>query len=195
MKTNDLMTIVTVALTTAVLTLINFWPATLEAGGNDTTPTTSIAKPKLVAHGIEMTLSTAHGRTFGAGEEPMLELTAANTTGDPATASVNITLTSSSPADMMSRVPRLPKALWQQNLPVALQPNETKTIALAVPEKLPAGSMIAVTLGEAMPNAATPSPTPDAKPVLRRAGLPPGGIVALRFSTAAAAAMQTASNK
>jgi len=194
MKTNDLMTIATVALTTAVLTVINLWPANLEAGGNDTAPPFSIANPKLVAHGIEMTLATAHGRTYGAGDQPLLELTAANTTGNPATASVNVTLTASSPADAMSRVPRLPKALWQQNLPVTLEPNVTKTITLAVPEKLPAGSMIAFTLGEAKPNEATASQSSEAKPLLSRAGLPPGGIVALRFSTAAPV-LQTASNK
>ena len=194
MKNNDLMTIVTVALTTAVLTVINFWPATLDADDHDTTPTTTIAQPKLVARGIEMALATAHGRTFGAGEEPLLELTAANTTGDPATVSANLALTSSSPSDMMSRVPRLPKALWQQNLPIALQPNETRTFTIPVPVKLPPASMIAVTLGETHPNEATADANPDAKPVPHRAGLPPGGIVALRFSTAAPV-LQTASNK
>ena len=194
MKKNDLMTIVTVALTTATLTLMNFWPATLEAGGNDSASPTAIAKPMLVAHGIEMTLATAQGRSFAAGQEPMLQLTAANTTGEPATASVNMALTASSPADTMSRVPRLPKALWRQNLPVTLQPNETRTFAIAVPEQLPPGSMIAVTLGETNLNEAAATASPETQIAPRGAGLPPAGIVALRFSTAAPV-MQTASNK
>ena len=173
MKKNDLMTIATIAMTTATLTVVNFWPATLEAGGNDATPPTRIDHPKLVSHGINLTLATPHGRTFGADDEAQLELTAANPTDQAATTSVAITVSASSPADRMSRVPRLPKALWQQNLPVALAPNETKTIAIAVPAKLPPHSMIAVSLRGSAPNETATTAGPASTP-------PPQGIVALK---------------
>jgi hypothetical protein len=87
----------------------------------------------------------------------------------------------------MSRVPRLPKALWQQNLPVALAPNETKTIAIAVPAKLPPHSMIAVSLREAAPNASATTAGPASTP-------PPNGIVALNFTTSAPAAQTASAN-
>lgn len=176
MKINDLMTIASVALTTATLTLINFWPATLDADDHDNTPSTAIAQPKLLAHGIGMTLATAHGRTFTAGDQPQLELTATNTTGEPATAEVNISLTASSPADRMSRVLRIPQTLWRQNLPVALQPDETRTFAITVPAKLPPASIFAVTIAAAGPHEATATALPAALPA---------GVVALRFATAA----------
>lgn len=190
MKTQDLMTIVTTALATASLTVMTFWSGTLEAVNDADAPAPRIEKPTLVANGIAMTLAAAQNRTLHAGDEPALELTAVNTTGESATASVSITVTASSPADMMSRVPRLPNALWQQNLPVALQANETKVLAIAVPAKLPPHSMIAVTLRNTDPNAATTaSANPNISPLSRISG-----IVALNFPTAVPV-VQTASVK
>jgi hypothetical protein len=107
MKTKDLMTIVTVALATASLTVMTFWSGALNAGSNGDPPAAQIAKPKLVAHGIELTLAAADGRTLSGGDEPKFELTAVNPTDVAATALVGIAMTASSPADMLSRVPRL----------------------------------------------------------------------------------------
>lgn len=185
MKTTDLMTIVTAALATAALTVTTFWSGPLEADNPGDNPATRIAKPTLVAHGIEMTLAAPTDRTFIAGEEPVFELTAVNTTDQPSAASVSVSVTATSPSDTMSRVPRLPKALWQQNLPVTLQANETKTLAIAVPAKLPPHSMIAVLLRDADPAPALSTTSPASKPLPRRAGPPESGISALNFSTAA----------
>ena len=189
MKTTDLTTIVSVALATASLTVMSFWSGVLNAGLDGDKPAAQIAKPKLLAHGIEMTLAAAEGRTFSAGEEPTFDLTAVNTTEQAATATVSIAMTSSSPRDMMSRVPRLPAALWQQQQALVLQANETKVIRLVVPATLPANSMVAVSLAEATTAA---SGAETAKPELRRVqllgGAPPSGIIALNFSTAAPAA-------
>jgi len=190
MKTTDLMTVLTAALATASLTVMTFWSGTLEAGNDDGTPATRIEKPTLVADGISMTLAAAQNRTFSAGQEPAFELTAVNTTGESSTVSVAITITASSPADEMSRVPRRPKTLWQQNLPVALQANETKVLAIAVPAKLPPNNMIAVILRKSDPNAATTaSANPNISPLFDISG-----IVALNFSTAVPP-VQTASLK
>jgi len=193
MKTKDLTTIVTVALATASLTMMTFWSGALNAGDDGDKPAAQIAKPKLLARGIEMSLTAADGRTFGAGDEPALELTAVNTTDEAATASVRIAMTASSPRDTMSRVPRIPAALWQQQQPLVLQAHETKVIHLAVPAKLPANSMVAVSLEEgaaATADAARPEP----RALLRRAGAPQSGIVALNFSTAVAVAQTAAAN-
>ena len=196
MKTKDLTTIVTVTLATASLTVMTFWSGELNAGLDGEKPTAQIAKPKLTAHGIEMTLATADGRTFRAGEEPTFDLTAVNTTAQAATAAVRIVMSATSPTDRMSRVPCLPASLWQQQQPLVLQPNETKVIRLAVPAKLPANSRVAVSLAEpAAAPAGAEATEPELRRVRRPGGAPPSGIVALNFSTAAPAvqAMQTAS--
>ncbi len=195
MKTKDLMTVMTVAVATASLTVMTFWSGALNAGDDEGKPAAQNAKPKLLAHGIEMTLAAADDRTLTAGEEPVFELTAVNTTGEAATASIHIAMTASSPRDMMSRVPRLPSALWQQDQPLVLQPNEAKMIRIPVAVKLPANNMIAVSLGEANATpAAAAATSPELKPLQLRAGVPLSGIVAMNFSTAVPAVPAATAN-
>jgi hypothetical protein len=195
MKTKDLMTIATVALGTASLTVMAFWSDPLAADNEGSVPAAAIMKPKLVSHGVEMTLAAAETRTFQAGDEPRFDLTAINTSGEPATARIWVEMTTSSPADMLSRVPRRPSALWRQDFTLPMKPNETKVVTIPAPVKLPAKSMIAVSLGESEPpqtKAATNSPTIQPAPRLGASRQP--GIVALNFSTAVPRA-QTVSAK
>ena len=185
MKTKDLMTIATVALGTATLTVMAFWSDPLGAGNEGSVPAAMIGKPKLVSHGVEMTLTAAESRTFKAGDEPRFDLTAINTTRESAAATICVEMTASSPADMLSRVPRLPSALWREDFTLALKPNETRVVPIAVPAKLPANRMIAVSLRESKPlqtNAATTSPA--IHPAPRPGPSPQSGILALNFSTA-----------
>ena len=95
----------------------------------------------------------------------------------------------------MSRVPRRPSVLSQQNLQVALPANATKVLDIGVPAKLPPNSMIAVTLAKAGPDAATASNGCEAGPLPRGVRTSQSGIVALNFSTAAVPMVQTASLK
>jgi len=156
-----------VALGTATLTVAAFWAGPIEAGSDADAPPAKITKSRLVSHGVEMTLASANGRVFKAGDQPEFELTALNTSKQPANVSVCVTMTASSPADAFSRVIRLPKVLWQQEQIVTLQPNETKVLTLCASTNLPANSMISVSLQEQDQKAATFAP----------------GIVALSFST------------
>ena len=112
---------------------------------------------------------------FKAGDQPEFELTALNTTQQPASASVWVTMTASSPEDAMSRVIRLPKVLWHREQIVTLQPNETKALALCASTNLPANSVISVSLGEQNQKSALPGP----------------GIEALSFSTVVPKALPT----
>jgi hypothetical protein len=175
MKIKDILTITTVALGTATLTVAAFWAGPIEAGGDADAPPAKIAKPRLISRGVEMTLAPADGRVFKAGEAPEFELTALNTTNQPASVSVCVTMTSSSPADALSRVIRLPKVLWQQEQVVTLQPNETKVYSLCASTNLPPNSVISVSLREQDQKAA-PHPL---------------GIVALSFSTVVPKALPT----
>jgi hypothetical protein len=175
MKTKDLLTIATAALGTATLTVAAFWAGILDAGNDADAPPAKLAKARFSARGIDITLAPAGGGTFKAGDMPELELTVLNTTKEPASASVCVTMTATAPADAFSRVIRLPTVLWQQEQVVALQPNETKVLALCARTNLPANSIISVALHEAIQ---TPAP------------LQPG-IVALSFSTAVPNAVPT----
>lgn len=205
MKTKDLVTITAVALGTATLTVLTFWSAPLEAGNEAEQMTAEIAKPKLVAKGVEVTLAAAESRAFKAGDEPVFDLTAVNPTCEPVSVAIRLAMTGTSPASLMSRLPVMPTMLWQDCHTLALKPNETKTIAVPTKTKLPAGTMFSVTLREdspAMANAAqvqvqpvpgTPITVTEALPAQivllngQRGGLQAafaqGGIVALSFST------------
>lgn len=175
MNTKDILTITTVALGTATLTVAAFWASPIKAGNDADTPPAKIAKSRLVSHDVEMTLASAAGREFKAGEQPKFELTALNTTNQPARVSVCVTMTASAPADALSRVIRLPQVLWQQEQIVTLQPKETKVFALHASTNLPPNSVISISLREQGMKVAPLTP----------------GIVALSFSTVVPKALPT----
>ncbi len=167
MNTKDLMTITTVALGTATLTVAAFWARPIEAGNDADTPPGKVPQPQFVSHGIQMTLAPVEGRTFKAGDRPEFELTAVNTTGEPASASVTLSMTAMAPVSPLSRVASVPSILWQQQQIVSVQPNEKKVLTLSVSTNLPVNKEFSLALREA-----------DEK------GAPwPVGTVLLHFST------------
>ena len=167
MKANDLLTIATAALGTATLTVTAFWAGPLDAGNDAEAPAPMIAKTRLISRGIELGLSPAGGRTFQAGDQPEFELTAINTTDQPASVSVGVTMTASSLADALSRTVRLPQVLWRQEQIVSLGPNETNVLTLVTGTNLPAKSVVSVSLQD----------------MEQKAPLGLGGVMALSFST------------
>ena len=175
MKTKDILTTATVALGTATLTVAAFWASPMEAGNDADAPPAKLAKARFVSHGVEMTLASADGRVFKAGDRPEFELTALNTTNQPASVSVCVSMTASSPADALSRVIRLPMLMWQQEQVVTLQPKETKVLVLFAGTNLPPNSVISVSLREQDQKTAPFLP----------------GIVALSFSTVVPKALPT----
>ena len=148
MNTKDILTITTVALGTATLTVAAFWAGPIEAGGDADTPPSKIAKSRFVSHGVELTLAPAGGRIFKAGDQPEFELTALNTTSQPASASVCVTMTASSPADPLSRVIRLPEGSVAAGAGRNAQSQRDKVLALRARTNLPPNSVISVVLGE-----------------------------------------------
>ncbi len=167
MRAKDVWTITTAALGTATLTVAAFWARPIDAGNDAEAPPPKIAKARLVTHGVEVALAPAGGRTFRAGDQAELELTALNTTDQPASVGVGVTMTASVPADMISRTVRLPLTLWQCEPLVDLKPRESKVLTLCAKTNLPPNSVINVWLRE-----------PPAK-----TGPAPLGIAALSFST------------
>ncbi len=163
------MTMTTAALGTATLTVAAFLAAPLDAGNDADAPLPKIAKARLVSRGVELSLAPAGGRVLQAGDQAEFDLTALNTTDEPASVTVDIAMTASSPMDALSRTIRLPSALWQAEQVVTLQPRETKVVMLSTRTNLPPNSIINVSLREPGPKLA----------------LELLGITALSFSTVA----------
>lgn len=172
MKTKNVMTIATTALGTATLTIMAFWAGPTDAGNDADAPPAKIAHARLVSRGVELGLAPASGRTFKAGDQPEFELTALNTTDQPASVSVGVTLTSTAPPNPLARVILMPSVLWEREQLVMLKAHETKVFALCANTNLPENRILSVSLRDLDPKAA---------PAL-------AGITALSFSTAASGA-------
>lgn len=179
MKRNDLAIVITVALSTAALTVASFWTTSLEAGGDGDSVAPTMAKPKLAVQGVEMTLSPVDGTTQ-AGEKPVFQLAAANTSFKAADLKVRLAMTAMSLADATSRVVRMPRQLWQGDQDIVLGPGESKTFTVTAPAELPTNMLVSVILSEATANVSALQDSSLAK-------LAPAQIAVLNFSTVAKA--------
>ena len=182
MKTNDLLTVSTVALTTATLCLAAFWNPSLEAGGDSDVIPAKIATPKLITKGVELTLSKTGAAEVREGDQPVFELAAINTTQTAAQFDVRLAMSATSLRSAMSRMVELPGPLWHCDQSIVLKPGERKTFTLATHTKMPAGRLVSVTLTEASP---VPALTPGLAIQLPNAVSTPPGIAVLTFSTPA----------
>ena len=187
MKRQDLTTVAAIAVGTAVLTVLTFWTGPLEAGGEPDANGAKYVRPKLACAGVEMTLATPDGVAFKAGEKPVLELTAVNTTSQPAELSVDVAMSAMAPTDALSRTPAIPARVWHCDQSIALKPRETRVFTLATGVALPANRLISVALRESKPAGQTVAAQTLGRPQVR---LPDAfsrspGVVALSFSTAA----------
>jgi hypothetical protein len=162
MKTQDLLTITMVALGTATLTVATFLAHSLKAGGEGNPPATTIATPKLVADGIEMTLAPAGGREFKAGEQPAFELRAVNTLNKSCSVAVCVRMSSTGPESTLSRMPIMPRSLWQEERILTLGPNQTQAIQFSTRTNLPVNSMISISLSKAPSPGERKAPPPGA---------------------------------
>jgi hypothetical protein len=183
MKLSDLITIGSVALGTAAVTVATLGTGSLEAGKGDA-PGVINSRPKLVAHGVELSLASVNGQVFKAGDEPSFELTALNTNSQPANLCVRLAMSASSPADLTSRIVMAPAMICQEEHQLTLQPHETKTLVIAPKAKLPENKFISVFLSEVnelKEFAKAPALLGDIQPVLPV--LQPGSIAMLNFST------------
>jgi hypothetical protein len=176
MKTNNFTAIGSAALVTATLTVALFLPGFVNAGNGSDIANARIAQPRLVSHGAQLTLAAAESGVFKAGDAPVFELTATNTTSQAEELSVRVYMTASAPQNRMSRMVTLPANLWEKTCALSLNPHETKIITLKTDAKLPANNTIDVLLAPVAGNSSAESS------VQSRAtySLP---IVALTYST------------
>jgi len=186
MNTKDLVTITTVALGTATLTVATFLGNTIEAG-NDANPLApTIARPELVADGVKMTLVASAGCELKAGEAPTFDLQTVNTLDKPAEVRVRLIMTAVSPTSPLSRMIAMPMELWHEDRAITLAPNEIKTLTFKAETNLPTNkvfsvSMLAIDAAAAAEGASNLAAGTD--PKLRPLSLSRLGVVGLSFST------------
>jgi hypothetical protein len=183
MKTKDLVTITSVAVGTAALT-VAFMSNPLEAGSGGNPLAATIAQPKLTAAGVELTLAAVAGRVFKAGDQPAFELRAVNTLAKPSAVTVTVALSSTAPSSPYSRVLLMPSVLWQEQRALTLGPKETKVFTFNASTNVPANSDLSISLSASdKPVQTTAAGSPEAATAARIELLTNPGIVALKFST------------
>jgi hypothetical protein len=152
MRLSDILAIVGVAVATMATTLGLLVPRHVTAESQKKAIKPTIAVPKLTVDGCVFTVS-ADKLEYAPGEKLVLTVKAVNTSSEPVTTSVSLSVTATSPASMLSRRLVLPTPLWTGECPVNLQPNESRTVKLDTDAALPAGQMTSITMfakGEAM---------------------------------------------
>ncbi len=146
MNTKNFVTVATVALGTATLTVTIFLGATIEAE-NDALPLApTIARPELVASGVKMTLARSTEGEFRAGATPAFDLQAVNTRAERTEVRVRIAMTAVAPSSPLSRMVVIPMELWREERALVLGPNETKTFFFNATTNLPANKVFSVTM-------------------------------------------------
>ena len=147
MRVKDILAVLGVAAATVAFTVVLLGPRRVGATGKAEGIKPTIAQPELTTQKCVFTLKTDKP-SYEAGEMPVLEVKASNPTDEPAEAAVWISMSSSGPALMISRVMVLPKPLWTEKCLVKLNPGETKTVTLATKTKLPAGQSVSITMSD-----------------------------------------------
>jgi len=128
MDPRSLVTIAGTALVTAALVLIPFRAslvhAVAEAGDS------KISQPKVLANGVELTLTCLDTQSCQQGSEPIFTLKAVNTTNRPTSVRFDARMTTERPNSSMSRVVGRPMPFWQTQQTLSLGPNETQELQL-----------------------------------------------------------------
>ncbi|HVS34127.1 MAG TPA: hypothetical protein VMS17_01015 [Gemmataceae bacterium] len=145
MKLRNVLTVLGTATITAVLTLALLapWAGKAEAG-----PTVhpTIAQAQLASHNCTFSLTTDKP-DYEAGQTPQIEVKAVNPTDQPATVSVWVTVTTTSPASRMSRMLPMPTVVWSHEFAFTLKPDETKSLT-ATCAAMPALGNVAILLSD-----------------------------------------------
>ena len=146
MKIKDILTIGSVAMGTAALTVVTFWSHPINAGLESEGPITMIPQAKLVCHDIELGVTTENGKAVRDGENPRFTLTAVNKAATSQTAHICISVSKTAPASAISRTIAMPTVIWTKEQMVTLQGNESKTIPFTVWTNLPANQVVSIHL-------------------------------------------------
>lgn len=187
MKTNDVLIITTVALGTAALTISSLWPSSLNAG-DEAAMAPEVSKPKLISHGLELTMGMNPRKRPVAGEQPIFEVKALSLTNITTDVNLRIVMSAAGPADAFSRVLRLPEILWTDQRSLIVPPGGTKVVIFSPAKRLPPNKLISVSLQEVgtAGELTAPVPVPPRAGTVRAEVASRGGLT-LSFATAVGA--------
>jgi hypothetical protein len=144
----------------------------------------TVPNPKLVAQGVEFTVTPVEDSGLKAGDQPEFRLQAVNTRGTPSEVTVRFAMTGSAPVSPMSRMMPMPTLLWQEECTFTLQADETKSVNLATQTALPENTVVSIALSEVDQKKTTRPDTAVATLTPHRLPATGGGVVVLSFSTA-----------
>jgi hypothetical protein len=196
MKKKDVLWMATTALGTAALIVALFRDTPMEADVDAQRVGPPVDKPTLLSNGIELTLAPVAGRSLKAGDQPVFELRALNTTNAPGCASVVITMNASPPEARLSRTPRLPKILWQDEESFTLKAGESKVVTLLTKTELPTNSLVSVMLKEGLASKEISIPRdPAASSAAKATDSRSQAIIAMQISTLPPKSLQTVATR
>lgn len=149
MKIQDTMAVLGVAAVTMAFTLglaaARHVGAVDQAENSGNTITPLLGQPTLKIAGVEITLAMDKP-DYLPGDKPVVTLVTSNPTDRRVETNVWIGMTSSSLLSRLSRAPTMPSYFWSKNVPLALQPGETKQFQFATEKELVAENSVAVTM-------------------------------------------------
>jgi hypothetical protein len=182
MKKKDVLTITTVALGTAALTVVTFWSGPIDAGTDPEGPAVKIVQPKCITGGMEWSLNYPGKQQIKVGDQPQFELTAVNLSKERKTANICVVMTGTAPASPFARTITMPSVIWQHDRTLTLNAGEKRSITLPATSSIPGNQLISVQLAENKKNTAgAPDLTPLSTFTLPE--LAPRAVVAFTFST------------
>ena len=151
MKTHNIMAVLGVAATTMAFTLVFAAPEQVDAVDQKQNVATKITplirQPTLKIAGLEIKLAMDKPN-YGPGDKPVITIETTNPTDKRVETNVWIGLTSSSPASLLSRGPTMPNYFWYEQIPLALEPGETKKLTFATEKELVAGHTVSLTMSD-----------------------------------------------
>jgi hypothetical protein len=147
MKVQNVFAVLAVALATMAFTLVAVGPWNVGVSADAKAVSPRIVQPKFASHGCEFTLKTPKA-TYQPGEPPVIDVTAVNTTGKDAEATVWISLMTTQVPSPLARALPIPRVAWSKSWCVSLKPGETKTTSLTADVKLDAKQNVTITIGD-----------------------------------------------
>lgn len=151
MKIRDIMAVLCVAAVTMAIVVAFASPGQVDAIDQqdpiDSRVTPLIGQPKLTLAGLDIRL-TMNKPDYAPGEKPVILLEATNRTEQRVETSAWMGMTSSSPMSALSRAPTMPTFIWSDEVPLALEPGETKQHRIDTDTELAARNTISITLSD-----------------------------------------------
>ncbi len=176
MKIHNIMAVLGVAATTMAFTLALAVSGQVDAVDQQqdaaTRITPLIGQPTLKIAGLEIKLALDKP-DYAPGDKPIITLETTNPTDERIETSAWIGMTSTGLASRMSRALTMPNYLWSENIPLALEPGETKKLTFTTEKELVAGNTVSVTMGDTDQKAAIAKllkrqPAPNRAPIAKQ---------------------------